>query len=249
MRTKLAFAAALMSLALFAGVSKLHADDAAKPDADGFVSIFNGKDLTGWTGKEGYWDVKDGEISGHETKDKSAQTFLIYTGSKVANFELHYKFKFNAVDGKVDGNSGMQFRSKIMDPKKDPFRAGGYQADCDASNGYTGIIYDEAGGAGGRGIMSNRGEKTHWDADNKRHNEKLAMSSDELKKTIKNGDWNDCVLIANGNHITYSINGNVTTELIDDSPKAVKEGILAIQVHQGFTMDIRFKDIKLKKLD
>jgi hypothetical protein len=238
----------LVALMLSLGLSKLHAADDAKPDADGFVSIFNGKDLTGWSGLEGYWDVKDGVISGHETKEKSKQTFLIYTGSKVADFELHYSFKFNAVDGKVDGNSGVQFRSKIMDEKKDPFRAGGYQADCDAGNGYTGIIYDEAGGAGGRGIMSNRGEKTVWDVDNKRHNEKLAMSSDELKKAIKNGDWNDCVLIAKGNHITYSINGNITTDLTDESPKAVKDGILALQLHAGFTMDIQFKDLKLKKL-
>jgi hypothetical protein len=169
----------------------------------------------------------------------------------VKDFELRLKFKFAPAgpDGKVDGNSGIQFRSKILDPKKDPYRVGGYQADFDAGNGYTGIIYDEAGGAGKRDIMSNRGEKTHWDADNKRHNEKLAMSSDEIKKAIKVGDWNDVVLTAKGNHITYQINGNTTTDLTDDSPKAVSEGVLALQLHAGFTMDIQFKDIRMKKLD
>jgi len=215
-----------------------------KPDADGFVEIFDGKDLTGWKGLEGYWDVKDGAITGHETKDKSKQTFLIYTGSDVADFELHYKFRFNT----PEGNSGVQFRSKIMDPSKDPYRAGGYQADCDAGNGYTGIIYDEAGGAGGRGIMSNRGEKTHWDAQNQRHNEKLPEPIDPKKDIKPVGEWNDCVLTAKGNHITYQINGKTTTDLTDDSPKAVKEGILALQLHAGFTMEIQFKDMKLKKL-
>jgi hypothetical protein len=256
MRTLLKSALALgmaMGLAGIAhGQAKTDAPSAKLEDmpknAEGFYTIFNGKDLTGWEGFAQYWTVKDGAISGHETKDKSRQTFLIFTGAKVSDFELHLKFKFAAVDGKVDGNSGIQFRSKIMDPLKDPYRAGGYQADFDAGNGYTGIIYDEAGGAGGRGVMSNRGEKTHWDADNQRHNEKLDKSSDELKKMIKVGDWNDVVLTAKGNHIVYQINGNVTTDLTDDSPKAVKEGILAIQVHQGFSMDILIKDVMLKPL-
>ena len=42
---------ALCALALL-NAATLHADD-AKPDADGFISMFNGKDLTGWDGLEG----------------------------------------------------------------------------------------------------------------------------------------------------------------------------------------------------
>jgi hypothetical protein len=251
-RTAYASIAALMSLALFAGVSRLLAadkPDADKPDADGFVSIFNGKDLTGWEGLPDYWEVKDGVIHGHETKDKSKQTFLVYK-DPVKDFEIHYSFKFGEVNGKVEGNSGLQFRSKMIDPKT--FRVGGYQADCDAGNGYTGIIYDEAGVAGGRGIMSKRGEKTHYTADGdpkKTQTEKLAKSDAELKQSIKSGDWNDVVLTVKGDHIVYQINGNTTTDLTDDSPKALKEGVLAFQLHQGFTMDIQIKDVKLKRLD
>jgi Domain of Unknown Function (DUF1080) len=214
-----------------------------KPDADGFITIFNGKDLTGWEGLEDYWSVKDGVISGHETKEKSKQTFLIFTGSKVGDFELHLKYKFAT----PDGNSGIQFRSKVLDPKT--FRVGGYQADCDAQAGYDGCIYDEAGVAGNRGVMSTRGEKTTWDAENKRHNEKLDKDGNELKKAIKVGDWNDVVLVAKGNHITYSINGQLMTDLTDDSPKALQEGVLAFQLHAGYTMEILFKDVKIKLLD
>lgn len=243
--SKTIVATLLAALALTFTVSRLAAED-AKPDADGFVTIFNGTDLTGWDGLKDYWEVKDGAISGHEVKAKSKQTFLVYKDT-VKDFELHLKFKFAAVDGKVEGNSGVQFRSILKDKKN--FVVAGYQADFDASNGFTGIIYDEAGGAGGRGIMSNRGERTHWDADNKRHNEKLDKSSDEIKKAIKVGDWNDVVLIVKGNNVKYSINGVTTTELTDESPKALKEGVLALQCHAGFTMDIQFKDIKLKKLD
>src|SRR4051812_65310 len=65
-----------------------------KPDADGFITLFNGKDLTGWEGLEDYWSVKDGVISGHETKDASKQTFLVCTAAKFSDFELSLKYKF-----------------------------------------------------------------------------------------------------------------------------------------------------------
>ena len=215
-----------------------------KPDADGFIELFNGKDLTGWSGLEGFWTVKDGVISGSEEKAKSEQTFLVLTAiPTVADFELHYKYKFAT----PSGNSGLQFRSKMLNPKTS--RVGGYQADCDAGAGYDGSIYDEAGVAGGRGTMSNRGDKTTWDADNKRHNEKLPESNADLKKFINIGGWNDVVLIANGNHITYTINGHLMTDLTDESPKAVKEGVIAIQQHKGFTMEIQVKDVKIKLLN
>jgi hypothetical protein len=246
MKFKLALGALLVALGLTAGVSRLIAED--KPDADGFVTIFNGKDLTGWEGLPDYWEVKDGAISGHEVKEKSKQTFLVYK-EPVKDFELHLKFKFAEVNGKVEGNSGIQFRSKVLNPKT--FSVGGYQADFDASNGYTGIIYDEAGVAGGRGIMSKRGEKTHYAADGdpkKPHTEKLEKSDAEIKKAIKVGDWNDVVLIVKGNNVKYSINGVTTTEMTDESPKALTEGVLAFQCHAGYTMDIQIKDVKLKKL-
>jgi len=220
-----------------------------KPDADGFITLFDGKTLDGWQGLEGFWSVKDGVISGAEDKEHAApQTFLILSASKddpakFANFELHYSYKFAT----PDGNSGVQFRSKVLDEKTS--RLGGYQADCDAVRGYDGSIYDEAGVAGGRNTMSNRGDKTVWTAENQRENTPLSESKEDLQKLVKAGDWNDVVLIANGNHITYTINGHLMTDLTDDSPKAVKEGAIGLQLHKGFVMDVQYKDIKIKLLD
>ena len=116
--------------------------------------------------------------------------------------------------------------------------------------GYTGIIYDEGGVAGGRGIMSKRGEKTVWDKDNKRTDAKLEMAEADIKKAIKPvGEWNDCVVVADGTHIVYSINGVVTTDLTDESPKGKKDGLIALQMHAGPPMTIQFKDIKIKMLE
>src|SRR5262245_45649880 len=77
-------------------------DDQPKPDKDGFITIFNGKDLTGWEGLDGFWSVKDGAISGHEKKEDMKQTFLVWKGGNVSDFELHLKYKFAT----PDGNSG-----------------------------------------------------------------------------------------------------------------------------------------------
>ena len=191
----------------------------------------------------------DGAIQGSETIENSKQTNLILLCSKdnpekFANFEIRYRFKWVT----PGGNSGVQIRGKIDNPEM--FHVGGYQADIDADNSYTGIIYDEGGGAGGRGIMSNRGEKTVWDAENKRTNTPLEKSNSEIAAKIKPvGEWNEAVVIANGNHITYSINGQVTTEMTDNSPKACKDGVIGIQMHGGHTMTLQFKDIKIKMLD
>lgn len=215
---------------------------------DGFTSLFNGKDLAGWEGLDGFWSVVDGAIQGSEQKETSKQTDLVLTDSKAnpgkyANFELRYSWRMVT----PGGNSGMQIRGVLDNPAT--LHVGGYQADIDANNTYTGIIYDEAGVAGKRGIMSNRGEKTLWDAGNKRTNTKLDKSAEDIKKAIKpQGEWNECIVTAVGNQITYKINGETMTELTDNSPHARKDGVIGIQMHGGHTMTIQFKDIRIKFL-
>jgi hypothetical protein len=243
-----------LALALCVLLNASYAEDKPRNEIpaagpDGWISLFNGKDLSGWEGLPGYWSVVDGAIQCTETKENSKQTNLILLCSKdypekFANFEIRYSYRWVT----PTGNSGLQFRGKIDKPEM--FHVGGYQADIDAGNGYTGIIYDEGGVAGKRGIMSKRGFKTTWGADNKRAETPLEKKDAEIKAVIKPvGEWNDAVLIADGNHITYSINGQVTTEMIDDSPNACKDGVIGLQMHGGHTMTLQFKDIKIKMIE
>jgi len=213
------------------------------PDVDGFIMLFNGHDLAGWSGLADRWSVRDGTISGHQAKENSKQTFLIRENLTVSDFELRFSYRFAS----SEGNSGVQFRSTVLD--SETYRVGGYQADLDAERQYAGTIYDEAGVAGDRGTMSNRGERTTWDSVNRRHIAPLDEGSANLLEFIKVGDWNDAVLVARGNHITYTINGHIMTALIDGSPAVLRTGRLALQLHEGFTMDIRFKDLKIKLLN
>ena len=225
------------------------------PDADGFISLFNGKDLTHWEGYPGYWSVKDDAITGSETSDKSLHTFLVLSASKAdpakfANFEMRFSYRWTE-QGK-GGNSGLQFRSKIIDEKT--YKVGGYQADLDVNRQYDGGYYDEAGVAGGRGIFAPRGFITTYDSSGDKKATKQeplpsGKNSAELKTLIKPvGEWNSYVLIADKNHISSKVNGELMAELIDDSPKALKDGVIAFQIHQGATMTVQFKDIKIKLL-
>lgn len=217
---------------------------AAAKDEGGFKPLFDGKSLDNWEGDPKFWSVKDGAITGQTTKENPTQgnTFLVYKGGDVADFELRFEYKV------IGGNSGVQYRSKVLDPKT--FRVGGYQGDFEAGKTFSGILYDEGGVAGGRGIMANRGERVTYGAgaDDKKV-EKLPMSSADLQAKIKPEDWNEYTIIAHGNHLTHKINGNTTAECVDGSDKAVKSGVLALQLHAGPPMQVQFRNIRMKKLD
>src|SRR5947209_20232900 len=84
--------------------------------------FFNGKDLTGWEGLMEYWSVKDGALVGYTPKDPGHNTFLC-SKKKYKDFELTFQIRLK---GGV-GNSGVQIRSKIIDPNK--YTVGGPQCD------------------------------------------------------------------------------------------------------------------------
>ena len=66
-------------------------------------------------------------------------------------------------------------------------------------------------------------------------------------KLAKKGDWNEMVITAKGDHFTVELNGTKVTDFTD--PKFEKSGIIALQIHAGPPMEVRFKDIEIKTLD
>src|SRR6516225_392387 len=75
--------------------------------------FFNGKNLDGWEGLTEYWSVKDGALVGYTPKDPGHNTFLC-SKNKYKDFELSFQVRLK--DGV--GNSGVQVRSKIINPKR-----------------------------------------------------------------------------------------------------------------------------------
>jgi len=98
------------------------------------ISLFNGKDLSGWTinGTE-KWYVENGELVCESGPDK--EYGYLSSDEKYKNFELSLEFKQNA-----DGNSGVFFRSSI-----DGVKISGWQVEVAPPNHDTGGIYESYG--------------------------------------------------------------------------------------------------------
>ena len=208
----------------------------------GGKSLFDGKTLEGWDSNPILWSVEDGAIVGENTKENPTMgiTFVIWKGGRLKDFDL-------TLDCKIDaGNSGIQYRSFVKPGKHDGWRIGGYQADFEAGDKFSGICYGEAF----RGILSMRGDKTTLSLNDKgKLQKKIEKFGDtnEIGKSVKKGEWNKYRIVAKGFHFTQYINGVKTTELIDNDEKTRRaDGLLAFQVHQGPPMKVYFKNIVLK---
>lgn len=227
-----------------------------KIEDDGFTSIFDGKSLTNWKGDGIHWRVENGNIVGEVTESTplEANTFLIFDGGEVADFELKAEFKITE-----SGNSGIQYRSDLLEDI--PFALRGYQADIDGKNSYTGQNYEERK----RATLAYRGQVTivngqeNSDAslrDNVKNNAWQSTevtdtlgSSDELKEKIKPEDWNEIHLVIKGNQLRHYVNGVLMSYVTDDDPVNSKfSGLLGLQVHKGPPMKVEYRNIRLKKL-
>ena len=224
-------------------------DRSAAPE-DGFISLFNGHDLSGWDGDPRFWSVEDNAIKGQTTAGnipEKGNTYLIWTKGMVDDFELRFSYKL--VDG--DTGSGILYRGK----RTTGWGAHGYHADFwSAATGNSGLLAYEAPGGGGRpgfGRLVGVGEKAIWDADGKHIAGYTAKSAAEIGATIKDGDWNDYVITAIGNHLVHQINGNISMEMTDnDVQRRFLSGILGLKVrpNKGKPMLVYFKNIRLKRL-
>jgi len=209
----------------------------------GFEKIFDGKTLKGWNGDPKFWSVQDGAITGKTTRENPTKgnTFIIWEGGKTGDFDLRLDYKI------VGGNSGIQYRSFKADGP-DEWRIGGYQADFEAGDTYSGICYGERF----RGILSLRGKKTTLtigdDGKLKKAVEEFAKDAD-IAKAIKKEEWNGYRIVARGFNISHYINGVKTTQLIDRDKKSRRaDGLLALQLHAGPPMTVQFRNIRIKDL-
>lgn len=220
----------------------------APPEPNGMRSIFNGKDLTDWEGDPRLWSVKEGAIHGETTSENVAQgnTFLIWKGGQTRDFELRLSFRSTSTN-----NSGIQYRSRhITDEKvRNKWVVRGYQHEIRNENqlpNVAGFIYDEGGQ---RGRICLVGQKVAWGADGKAQLLDTFLDDADFKKLFRLDDWNDIVIIAEGNHIRHFLNNRLILDFTDDDPeRARREGILALQLHGGKPMWAEFKDIRIKAI-
>ena len=176
------------------------------------ISLFNGKNLDGWTnyGTE-KWYVEDGLLISESGPDK--QYGYLATDDHYDDFELHIEFKQEA-----NGNSGVFIRSTVEGTK-----VSGWQVEVAPPGKHTGGVYESYG----------RG----W----------LIKPAPEKESVLKEGEWNTMKIRVKGDKLTSWLNG-VEMITIDDEKIGKGKGSIALQIHDGGGIKVKWRNIKLKKL-
>jgi len=227
MQRFLAFLTLAALLSFFNPAPGLSADD-------GWVSLFNGKDLDGWVqrGGKASYRVEDGQIVGSSVA-RTSNSFLC-TKKDYANFILELEFK---VESPL--NSGVQIRSQCFDSDKTvelngknikipAGRVHGYQVEIDPlERAWSGGIYDE----GRRG----------WLQDLK--------NNEPARKAFKQNEWNKFRIECRGDSIKTWLNGVPAADLKDS---VTPSGFIALQVHgvkdRKEPLEVRFRNLRIQEL-
>ena len=183
------------------------------------VSLFDGKTLDGWEGDPAWWRVEAGEIRGGSTTQNVPRNFFLATNKSYQNFELRVKLRLTGT-GFV--NSGVQIRS-VRVPNNTEMS--GYQVDF--GPGWYGKLYDES-----------------------RRNKVIADSTDPkaVQAAIKEGDWNEYRIRAEGRHLRTWINGVPALDYTEADANIATDGRIGLQIHSGGKAVIQAKDIEIEEL-
>ncbi len=195
------------------------APDDASADGSGadVVSLFDGKTLNGWKGDPAYWRVEDGVLVG-ETPRVFKQEFDLVTEESYSDFVLKISYRLLA------GNSGVRIRATPISETK----LSCYEVDICEKNDDTGNIFDPA----------DKFRTLHMVPDDRRP---------RLNSVIKQGEWNDYVIMAVGSRITVSLNGFVCHDFVLP-PGHHEEGAIALNLRNKFKTRIEFREITLQNL-
>lgn len=169
---------------------------------------------SGWhTVGGGHWSVENGEIVGRTGDGRYG---WLVNDREYADFVLEVECKHEGA-----GNSGIQFRSHVLDGTMY-----GWQADFHPTGeDRAGAIYDEGG-------------TRQW----------IAKASPAAARAFKRGDWNLYRITAIGDHVVVEVNGATAVDIHDSQ---FTRGVIALQVHSGLDppVHVRFRNVRIRELD
>jgi hypothetical protein len=240
MRTRILFTAALLAVPCAARAA----------ESAGWQSLFNGNDLAHWTVKckpadkpKHFWRVEDGAIVAHSLGKKGHDYVWLYSEKEYGDFALRLKF---LPSRKSRGNSGVQIRSRYDDAAN---WLDGPQIDIHPPGPWrSGMIWDETRG-NKRWIFPDV-PKGKW------VNESMAKPRPFHYQ--EDGDiWNALEITATGMKVKAVLNGATITDydgtgVLDDETHRKRrvgvKGHIALQIHRGDQLEIRFKDLFVRDL-
>jgi len=188
--------------------------------ADKPVSLFKGKDFTGWEGDTTKtWKIEEGTIVGGSLDAVVPRNEFLCTTKSYENFELKVVFKL--IGDKAKANAGVQFRTKRI---PNHHEVSGYQADV--GQDYWGALYDES-----------------------RRNKVLAKPDAKvIEKLVKFDDWNEYIIRCEGPRIRLWLNGTLTVDYTEKDDKIERSGIIGLQIHGGAKAKAFYKSVVIEEL-
>ncbi len=226
-------------------------------DHEGYVPIFNGKDLKDWDGNPKFWRVEQQAIVGESTPENpSGNSYLVYRGTRAKDFTLKFEIK---VEG--TGGSGMQYRSRTglpwlahiapevtanVGPVNLDWMLTGPQADFWPSEPWTGQFYSENTPMR---ILAWRGQVVEAFSDKRKRLMGTIANSETLAKLVTHNDWNQYTVIARGGVFMHIVNGQLMSVMIDDDPGSSNNqpGYFGIEIEAITKVSVR--NMWLKKLN
>ncbi|MGJ8651692.1 MAG: 3-keto-disaccharide hydrolase [Opitutaceae bacterium] len=190
---------------------------------EGFVSLYNGKDLDGWTPRGGTCTFEaSGEAIIGTCVNGSPSTYLSTDREDYGDFIFTAELKWE-----VDGNSGVMFRAKRK-PGKNFETVYGPQCEMEGfekDRGWSGGIY----GQSAEGWRYPLWLDAHKDA----------------RKALKENEWNRVTIKAVGTNVKTWVNGVPAANWESDE---YLEGFFSLQIHAGKQGKVHFRNIKVKEL-
>ena len=190
------------------------------------ISLFNGKDLSGWTAvlsdenakAEDVWSVDDGVLH-----CKGQPVGYIKTEKDFRNYELSLQWRFP--EGSQGGNSG------VLVHTSEPGAIGIWPKSIE--------VQLHRGDAGDFWVIGT--DLNVENEDERKMGRRHLNLTDDSENPI--GEWNTMVIVCKGDTITVTVNGDLVNEASDCS---VTEGAISLQSEGA---PIEFREIVLTPLD
>jgi len=204
-----------------------------------FTALFNGRDLTGWSGDPKVWSVKEGMINGTLISRTSADdpNCLVWRGGAVQDFEVRLSYRL------IQGNSGVYYRARELGDGA----VGGLQFDI-MSRSVGNLI--ETGRDRPRRDLARDGKRTIVREVNGKDQIRTLETLDyrkEIAPLLNKSGWNELTIRAQGGHIVHEINGHWVNETTDENPARLRSGVLALELTAG-PGQIQFRNIRFARL-
>lgn len=203
----------------------LNTDPEPNLEQAGFVDLYNGTNLDGWTPLGGHCTFEPtAEAIIGKTVKGSPSTYLSTIKDDYTDFIFTAEIKWT-----VNGNTGCMFRAQQRPNKKSGVTVFGPQCEMEGSSGnrgWSGGIYGQSAGGWAYPL---------WLEDHA-----------EVRKAIQKVGWNRVTIQAIGTNVKTWINGIPAANWETDQ---YTKGFFSLQVHSGEVGEINFRNIKVKELD